>query len=134
MTTDGGTGEESLPGGLSRLFQAHAVVALVFGLSFFVIPRLWAEWVAWGAIDQTMMRLYGAGLLALAEASWLGASADRWSTVRLLVVLEVAFPGLTAIAGLYEVLLAGAPAFTWVVVAVTGAFAVAFGYYYRELA
>ena len=134
MTTDGGTGGGTLPDGLRRLFQAHAVVALVFGVSFFVVPRLWAEWVAWGAIDQTMMRLYGAGLLALAEVSWLGASADDWPAVRLVVVLEVAFPALTAIAGLYEVLLAGAPAFTWVVVAVTGAFAVGFGYYYRELA
>ena len=131
--TDGGSGAV-LPMGITRLFLLHAIVAVVFGLTFLLVPNLWADVVGWGAVDVTITRLYGAGLLAIAWASWLGYGADTWSEVRLLVMLEVAFPGLTALAGLYELLLAGAPAFTWVIVVITGAFTVGFGYYARELA
>lgn len=122
-------------GGLSRAlrstFLVHAVVAFVVALPLFLVPETWAELVGWGATDPAMARFLGAGLLGLSGASWLGYRAATWSAVRILVFLEVLFPGLLVLAGLYELLALDAPIFAWVPVAVSAAFAVAFSYHYR---
>lgn len=98
-----------------------------------LVPELWGEFVDWRAVDPTITRTLGAGLLAVAVASWLGYRADAWEELRILVVFEIVFPAFTALAALYEVLLADAPAFTWVIVAVTVVFALAFGCFYRRM-
>lgn len=127
------TADRSLPQGLRWTFLVHAALATVFGIVFFVVPDFWGDTVGWRTVDPTLTRLYGGGLIGVAVASWLGYQADRWDPVRLLVQFEIAFPAITLVAGLYEVVVAGAPAFTWVIVVITVIFTVAFTYYYNEL-
>lgn len=122
-----------LPQGLRWVFLIHAIISAIFGLAFFFVPELWGEWVNWRTIDPTVTRVFGGGLLALAYASWLGYQASSWEAVRILVKFEIAFPALGFLAAIYEVLAANAPEFSWVIVASTAIFTVAFAYYYREL-
>lgn len=84
-------------------------------------------------MDPTITRLYGAGLLSIAASSWLGFRAHRWAAVRILVQFDVVLSVLTAIAGLYAVLAAGAPVFTWVIIGIAVFFTVALFYYYARL-
>lgn len=132
-TVKAGQRDQPIPTGLSLVYLVHAIGGGIFGLAFFFIPHLWGEWVNWGSVDPTITRLYGAGLSSIAVASWLGYRAQDWSAVRILVVFDLALSVLTAMAGLYEVLVAGGPVFTWVIVGIAAFFTVAFSYYYYQL-
>lgn len=118
--------------GLKITFLIHAVVALVFGIAMYLIPGTWAALVNWVPFDSTMTRAYGAALLGLAIKSWLGYRATRWEEVRILIQMEIAFTTLSALGGLYQALVAGAPSFTWVAIGMFVIFAVAWIYFYRR--
>ncbi len=117
--------------GLKITFLIHAIVALIFGIVMYLIPAMWATWVAWAPFDPAMTRIFGVALLALAVSSWFGYRADRWEEVRIVTQMEIAFTVLGLLGALYEVLFAAAPAFTWVPIIFFVVFAVAFIYFYR---
>ncbi|MFB6172971.1 MAG: hypothetical protein ABEJ23_10580 [Haloarculaceae archaeon] len=119
---------------LQWTFLVHAVVAVVMGLPLLLVPEAWGALVNWRAVDPTVTRLLGAAVVAIAVASWLGYRADSREELRILVAFEVVFPAISGLAALYEVLLADGPTFTWVFVAITVVFTVAFAYFYRQMA
>ena len=118
--------------GLKITFIVHALVALVFGIVLFFVPNVFNTTFDWSPFDPTIARLYGAVLLAISLSSWLGYRATRWEEVRIVVSMEIALAVLGALAGLYEVLLADGPTFTWVPIVVFVVFGVAWIYFYRQ--
>jgi len=118
--------------GLKTTFLIHAIVALVFGIVLYVKPGIWAALVAWKPFDWNMTRSFAAALLALAVSSWFGYRAASWQEVRIVVQMEIAFTVLGALAGLYGVLMVGAPIFTWVAIVIFVAFAAAWIYFYSR--
>ena len=123
--------EKQILPGLKITFLLHALVALVIGIGLYLIPETVAAWVNWTPVDVTMARFYGAAILALGLSSWFGYRAVHWDHVRIVVEMEIAFTVLGILAGLYEVLFAGAPAFAWVSILIWLIFAAAFTYFYR---
>jgi hypothetical protein len=114
-----------MPRGLKTVFLIHAIVALLFGIVAFVRPVYWVTWFAWTRFDPVMTRGYGAALLALAVASWLGYRAAAWSEVRIIVQMEIAFTVLSTVGGLWALLFRHGPAFLWVGIVLWVAFAIA---------
>lgn len=117
--------------GLKITFLIHAIVAFIFGIVMYLIPAMWATWVAWAPFDPAMTRVFGVALLALAVSSWFGYRAERWEEVRIVIQMEIAFTVLGLLGGLYEALFAAAPAFIWVPIIFFVVFAVAWIYFYR---
>jgi len=125
-------GDYKMSQGLRITFLMHVVVALGFGIVMYLVPETWATLVNWVPFDSAITRLYGAALLALAVGSWFGYRATRWHEVRIVVQMGIALAVLSTLGGLYELLLAGAPAFTSVAIVIFVVFAVAWIYFYRE--
>ena len=116
--------------GLKITFLIHAIVALIFGIGFFVKPVIWATMTNWKPFDPHMTRSYGAALLALSVSSWFGYRATRREEVRILVQMEIALTVLSTVGGLWGLLFRGAPTFGWVGIVIWAAFAVAWIYFY----
>lgn len=129
-STDGGT--PGYPRGLQLAFLAHTVVALVFALTWLLVPARWASIVNWEPFDPAITRLFGAIVLALVLSSWLAYRASTWEAVRIKTQLEVALTSLGALTGLYEILVGGAPTFMWAPTILLAIFAVAYIYFYRQ--
>lgn len=110
---------------INIIFLIHAIVSVCFGLWLFLAPGSYATIVNWTPYDPTITRVFGAFLLALAMSSWLGFRAKTYASVRILVQMEIAITVLAAVAGLYQVLMAEAPAFSWVCIGLFVAFAIA---------
>lgn len=120
------------PRGLQLTFLAHTVVALVFALTWLLVPARWASFVNWEPFDPAITRLFGAIVLALALSSWLAYRASTWEAVRIKTQLEVALTSLGAVTGLYEIFVGGAPTFMWAPAILLAVFAVAYIYFYRQ--
>jgi hypothetical protein len=118
--------------GLRTVFLVHAIVAVLFGLVAFVRPIFWVQLFAWAPFDPFMTRGYGAALLALGAASWLGYRAATWAEVRIVVQMEIAFTVLSTVAGLWAVLFRNGPALLWLGIVLWLAFAIAFGSFYAK--
>ena len=118
--------------GLKITFLIHAIVALVFGIVFYVIPGTFLDLVSWKAFDGNISRAFAAALLALAVGSWFGYRAASWQEVRIVVQMETVFTVLGAVAGLYGFFVKGAPAIIWVAIVIFVAFAAAWIYFYSR--
>ena len=109
--------------GLKNTFLAHAVVSLVFGLGMYFAPGLMVSVTGWTPYDPGMTQAFGGMMLALALSSWLGYQARSFNQVRILVQMELALTLLLAISSVFQVALAGGPAFNWVSAAIYLVFA-----------
>ncbi|NPV08336.1 MAG: hypothetical protein HPY83_10310 [Anaerolineae bacterium] len=118
--------------GMRTAFLIHAVVALVFGLGLFLIPAAFLGLFNWTPIDPTMSRIFGAAALGLAVSSWMAYRAQSFAEVRVKLWLEMVYGVLGALAGLYQLLFASAPAFTWLIVIILGGFGAAWIYFYQS--
>ncbi len=109
--------------GLKLTFLFHGVVATVFGLALLLVPRLLADLASWTPFDPLMTRIAGTALLALALGSWIGFFSAGWDQVRVIVLAEVLFTVVGALAGAYELVLGHAPVAAIVPTGVLGDFA-----------
>jgi O-antigen/teichoic acid export membrane protein len=121
--------ERKLPGGLRTVFRLHAVAVVLAATPLVLVPNLWAELVRWGTVDVTLARLLGGAFLATAVGSYLASRARTYGDVRVYLLFEQSIGTILVLVAAYEVLLAGAPQFTWAVVAIAGVFSLARGYY-----
>ena len=116
--------------GLRYTFLAHFVVALIFGLVLFLVPKTYESLTNWDPIDPAFAHTMGAALLSLAVSSYMGFRASTWDQVRIVVAQEAVFTLLGAIAGLYLVFTVGAPAMIWLHIVIFAVFAGLWIYYY----
>ena len=113
--------------GLKITFEIHAILGFIFGIAFFLIPETALGWIQWTPVDPALARLWGAALIALGMASYLGYHATRWEEVRITVEMDAGFTIFATVGALYAAFVGG-PAFLWVVIVVFGAFAAAWLY------
>lgn len=123
--------DKPITSGLKTLFLIHAVVALIFGLGYLVIPAQMAEWLTLPLVgDSAMMRTVGAAMLGFGASSILGYVAHYWSEVKIVIQAEVVWTLLAAALSLWFVLDGTWPAMGWLSVALMGFFFLGFTYFY----
>jgi hypothetical protein len=118
--------------GLRNTFLVHVIVCLGFGLPLFFSPTTFETLMRWDPVEPAIARFLGGALLALAVSSYLGFRAAAWSDVSIVVIQEIAFTILGVLAGLYQVLVPGAPAMIWLTIAIMAIFAALWSYFYTQ--
>jgi len=125
--------DKPITSGLKSLFLVHAVVGLLFGLGYLVIPTIMSEWFKMPANDEPYMRLIGAAILGFTATSTVAYQAHSWDQVKIVVQGEFVWAGLAAVLSLWFVLDGDWPVAGWIMVGLMALFFLAFGYfYYRE--
>jgi hypothetical protein len=113
---------------LKVIFLIHAIVSVVLGVLFLVIPGRFLGLFGWAPIDPLISRLLGAALVALAWSSYRGSRAAERAQVAILVELEAVFCVLAALGLLRHLLIAGWPWYVWLLFAGFAAWAVVWIY------
>lgn len=121
------TMDQAIPSGLKATFLAHALISGVVGLQHLVAPRVWTDLAGMEITITVTWRVIGAAVLAFAVASWLASREDAWERVRIVVLMEIVWSILGALAIAWGILVEGAPRLEWLNVAILGFFAVVFG-------
>jgi hypothetical protein len=116
--------------GLKVVFLVHALVGLIFGLGYLVIPVTVAGWFNMPLTDEPYMRLIGAAILGFSATSLVGFQAHSWEEVRIVVQGEFVWTGLAAMLSLWLVLDGTWPVAGWLNFGLMALFFIAFGYYY----
>ena len=115
--------------GLKNLFLFHFIVAIVFGLTYLLIPETFASIVQWPLRETFPYRLLGAALLGFGVSSWLAFKNPLWESVKIVVVMEIVWCGLGTLVMLWGMFTQGLPAIGWLNTVLMAFFTVTFGYY-----
>jgi len=115
--------------GLKNLFLFHFIVAIVFGLTYLLIPETFASIVQWPLRETFPYRLLGAALLGFGVSSWLAFKNQLWESVKIVVVMEIVWCGLGTLVMLWGMFTQGLPAIGWLNTVLMAFFTVTFGYY-----
>ena len=121
--------------GLKTTFLVHAIIAVLFGLGYLLIPATVGAWYGFSATDPAVWevwRVLGAALIGFAMASWWGYRASDWSQVAIVVQMEIVWTVLGALATIWALVAGLFPVMGWVNVVLLVIFAVAFGYFYSR--
>lgn len=116
--------------GLKVLFLIHALVGLLFGLGFLVIPATLVGWFNMPLTEEPYLRLIGAAILGYSATSLVAYQAHYWSEVKIAVQGEFVWTGLAATLSLWFVLDSIWPAAGWLIFSLMALFFIAFGYFY----
>jgi hypothetical protein len=117
--------------GLKTTFLVHAIVGMLFGLGYLLIPATVGGWFGVAMTDPGW-RLVGAALIGFAMSSWWAYRATDWSQVEIVVQMEIVWTVLGAAATIWALMSGALPVMGWLNVVVLLAFAVAFGYFYSR--
>jgi hypothetical protein len=120
-----------IPSILKYTFWFHAIVTIVLGIWYFIAPDTWVTLVSWPDYDPSVDRVMAALMLGLGIASVLGARADVYDKVAILVIADIIGCLLGAI-GLtwYMVTEAAAPLIGWALVGILAVWFILFFYSY----
>lgn len=125
--------DKPITSGLKTLFLVHAVVGLVFGLGYLVIPATLAGWFNMPLTDEPYLRMIGAAILGFSATSLVGYLSHSWREVRIAVQGEFVWTGLAALLSLWLVLDGTWPVAGWLNFGLMALFFLAFAYsYWRE--
>ena len=122
--------EKQISTGLKATFLVHAILGTIFGLIYLLIPDMFGSWISWPAQELTLYRLVGAAILGFAASSWLAYRETAWENVRIVVLAEIVWTILGALAMAWGMVVLGLPAIGWVLVVILGGFAIAFSFFY----
>ncbi len=123
--------EKSVSSGLRTTFLAHAIVAILLGLGYLLIPEMVGGILQWDMSDPAY-RTLGAAMLSIGIMSWLGYRASLWDEVKITVQFEIVWTVLGAVVLVWMLLTGAAPMAAWLNVAVLVVFAILFGYFYTR--
>lgn len=123
--------EKSISSGLRTTFLVHAIIAILFGLAYLLVPEMVGGILQMDMSDPTY-RLLGAAILAIGIMSWLGYKASVWGEVKITVQFEIVWTVLGAVVTAWALLTGAFPAAIWLNFAVFAVFAVLFGYFYTR--
>ncbi len=119
--------------GLKTLFLVHFILGLIFGLAYSLIPGQLLTLFTWPAIQDTWIyRTVGAAILGFSAGSWFCYKASSWEQVKIVVLTELVWPTLSALASLYGILNEKLPAGAWLNFVIMAGFAIAFYIYYTR--
>ncbi|MHA2089874.1 MAG: hypothetical protein ACW98K_03360 [Candidatus Kariarchaeaceae archaeon] len=119
-----------IPQFLKNTFLAHAVVGIVFGLSYLLDPTIYEDLFDFTMTEPMVYRLVGAAIFALGVASWLAYREINFDKVKILVILEIIFTVLGAIVTVWGLIDDEFPEAAWLNAILLAAFACAFSYSY----
>jgi hypothetical protein len=118
--------------GLKTLFLVHFVVGLVVGLLYLFMPVTFMGWFGMPVLVDFPFRIIGAATLAFTASSWYGYKAADWASVKIVVLAEIVWTGLSMLVGVFGLFSASVPPSEWVNVIIMAGFAAAFGYFYSK--
>lgn len=120
--------------GLKATFMIHLVVAAAFGLGFLFVPDLVGPLYGIQARPPVLdvFRLLGAAMIGWGFSSLMAFRSDAWEKVSIVVLSEVVWTGLGALAMLYALLFQGFPPLGWLNFGIFAAFALAFAWFYTR--
>jgi hypothetical protein len=121
--------EKKISNGLKYTFIFHFIVAIVFGLTYLLIPYQWATIVQWPLRETFPYRLLGAALLGFGVSSWLAFKNQLWESVKIVVIMEIVWCGLGTVVMLWGMVIKGLPAIGWLNTVLMAFFTVTFGYF-----
>ena len=121
--------EKKISNGLKYTFIFHFIVAIVFGLTYLLIPYQWATIVQWPLRETFPYRLLGAALLGFGVSSWLAFKNQLWESVKIVVVMEIVWCGLGTVVMLWGMFTQGLPSIGWLNTVLMAFFAVTFCFF-----
>jgi len=121
--------EKKISNGLKYTFIFHFIVAIIFGLTYLLIPYQWATIVQWPLRETFPYRLLGAALLGFGVSSWLAFKNQLWESVKIVVVMEIVWCGLGTVVMLWGMVIKGLPAIGWLNTVLMVFFTVTFGFF-----
>jgi hypothetical protein len=116
--------------GLKITFLVHAIVSLIVGLIYLLIPEQFGNLIGWSVQEPAPYQLVGAAVLGFAASSWFSYRAAAWEQVRVVVLMEIVWTILGTLVMLWGLIFAGLPLVGWVNAVILAAFAVAFVVFY----
>lgn len=120
-----------IPAILKYTFWFHAIVCIVLGIWYFIAPDTWVTLVSWPDYDPSVDRVMGGMMLGLGIASVLGARADDYSKVAIVVIADIIACLLGAIGLIwYMVTEVAAPVIGWALVGLLALLFILFFYSY----
>jgi hypothetical protein len=122
----------SIAPGLRLTFLVHSIAAGVVGLQHLLAPRLWTDLAGMEITETVTWRVIGAALLGFAASSWMAYRESEWHKVRIVVVMEIVWSILAALAVLWCLLVEQLAPLEWVNVVLLVGFAIVFGVYLRK--
>jgi MFS superfamily sulfate permease-like transporter len=117
--------------GLKVTFLVHAVVGVISGLAFLLIPQAVANLFNFNLSGgEPYLRFVGAAILGYAASSWLGYLAREWREVKIIVQAEIPWTFLGAALSAWFIVDRILPSVAWVNFVIMALFFVAFVFFY----
>ena len=123
---------DTIAKGLKTTFLIHAVTGVVFGLAYLLAPVATGDLYGFAMLDPGGYRVLGAALVGFAASSWLAYQADTWAAVRIVVLMEIVWTVVGAIAVVWGIFAGDLPATGWLNFGLLAAFAIAFAFFYMK--
>jgi hypothetical protein len=120
-----------VPKNLRRWFVIHFATDILFAIPLLLIPKIIMPLFGWRVVDPITSRLVGAALLAIGVESLIGRNASR-EVFKAMLNLKVIW-GTAASLGITMGIIKGAPASSWLFLAIFTTFLVVWVYYWRML-
>ncbi len=120
-----------IPSILKYIFLLHFIVAMIFGVWFFLGVEIYGDLVGWPWMDPVSGRIMGSMLIGYGVASILGYRATSYEEVKILVIAEIVWCLFALISQLWMIIVYPTiPLAGWLNVALFGIFFVLFLYVY----
>ena len=115
--------------GLKLTFLIHCIISGLVGIQHLIIPRAWTNLAGIEIFETTTWRLIGAALIAFAVSSWIAYKSQDWSSVKILVPMEIIWSFLGAATLVWGIFVEEFPPLEWVNVSLLTIFGIAFTIY-----
>jgi len=110
------------------IFLLHFIVALVFGLVWFLVPEYWNTLTDWPD-EIAAGRIVGMATIMVAVGCILAYRATSWDQIEILVIMELIYNILGAIGMVWNIIaIPTLPVVAWLLVGLLGLFSVLFLY------
>jgi len=120
-----------IPSILRYIFLLHFIVAMIFGVWFFLGVEIYGDLVAWPWMDPVSGRIMGSMLIGYGVASILGYRATSYEEVKILVIAEIVWCLFALVSQLWMIIVYPTiPLAGWLNVSLFGVFFVLFLYVY----
>jgi hypothetical protein len=114
---------------LKYTFLLHFLVAMIFGVAFFLIPELFLGAVGW-PVEVSFDRTLGALFIGLAICSLLAFREESFDRVEIIVMFEIVLTLFGMIAMLWNMLTMTLPVIGWLFAGLFALFFILFLYSY----
>ena len=118
---------------LKYTFFASGLAALLFGLTFLLMPEFYLALIGWTYYDPFVSRILGAALLGFCLLQWLSFRETEWEKVKNIVITMIFWHIVGGLASLLTQFVFNLPASNWLHTIVLFIFLIAYVYsYYVE--